>query len=447
MHEREGARLGLRLHLCADRFRPAWACPTTALGEVIAAAEAARLRRPQRHPSVQAERHCPSRPTVAGGRGDRRGQHRGASTTAAGSATTPTAGALPRVSARAWRLPLDSVSCSSAPAAPVRRSRTRCSNSASANWRIVDTRRPRAPNSWRERLAARFGAACDAGDGRRAGARPRADGIVNATPVGMAKYPGLPFARRAAAAAALGGRHRLFPGRRPSCCGWRARAAAAARWPAREWRSTRPSGPSSCSPAWRPIGGDDAPFRGSGMTAERTSRVDESQRALVDMNEPFRAGMARSCNGRPDDRTRNCVRQPTSQTGGSMNLTTTRRALLIGTRPARRCRGTAGLRAGQAEAALLGRVLRPGHPRRDDEDVRRRASRTTSRSSPTTAARCSSRAPSWSRCSAAISRWATSRRRTSPSRFRPGRSSPSAYLFRDADAPARRSSPATSAPR
>ena len=31
-----------------------------------------------------------------------------------------------------------------------------------------------------------------------------------------------------------------------------------------------------------------------------------------------------------------------------------------------------GLRAGQAEAALLGRVLGAGHPRRDDEDVRRR---------------------------------------------------------------------------
>jgi hypothetical protein len=39
-----------------------------------------------------------------------------------------------------------------------------------------------------------------------------------------------------------------------------------------------------------------------------------------------------------------------------------------------------------------------------------------------TAATCSSRAPSSSPCSATTSRWATSRRRTSRSRFRPGRS-------------------------
>ena len=101
-------------------------------------------------------------------------------------------------------------------------------------------------------------------------------------------------------------------------------------------------------------------------------------------------------------------------------------------RPARRCRAVPGARAGQAEAALLGRVLRAGHPRRDDEDVRRRRSRTTSPSRATTAARCSSRAPSSSPCSAAISRWATSPRRTSPTRSRPGRSLTSGYLFRDA---------------
>ncbi len=64
-----------------------------------------------------------------------------------------------------------------------------------------------------------------------------------------------------------------------------------------------------------------------------------------------------------------------------------------------------------------------------------------------TAAPCSSRAPSSSPCSATTSRWATSRRRTSPSRFRPGRSLTSAYLFRDAEPPARSSSPATSARR
>ena len=38
------------------------------------------------------------------------------------------------------------------------------------------------------------------------------------------------------------------------------------------------------------------------------------------------------------------------------------------------------------------------------------------------AARCSSRGPNWSPCSATTSRWATSRHRTYPSRFRRGRS-------------------------
>ena len=110
----------------------------------------------------------------------------------------------------------------------------------------------------------------------------------------------------------------------------------------------------------------------------------------------------------------------------------TRRDFLIGTGLIAAAAPFPALGAGQAEAALLRRVLGAGHPRRDDEDVRRRRSKTTSPSKAITAAPCSSRAPSWSRCSAAISRWATSRRRTSRSRFRPGRSLTSAYLFRDA---------------
>ena len=67
------------------------------------------------------------------------------------------------------------------------------------------------------------------------------------------------------------------------------------------------------------------------------------------------------------------------------------------------------------------------------QHVRRRTSRPTSRSSPSTAARCSSRAPSSSRCSATTSRWATSRRRTSPTRCPAWSILTSAYLFRDAD--------------
>ena len=73
--------------------------PDAALGEVVAAARAAGLCRPQRHPSVQAGVIAASDQLVARGRRDRRGQHRGLRQTACASATTPTAGALPRASA------------------------------------------------------------------------------------------------------------------------------------------------------------------------------------------------------------------------------------------------------------------------------------------------------------------------------------------------------------
>ena len=95
--------------------------------------------------------------------------------------------------------------------------------------------------------------------------------------------------------------------------------------------------------------------------------------------------------------------------------------------------GDSGLGAGQADAALLGGVLGQGHPRGHDQDVREgHRSGLHARGVPT-AATCSSRAPSLSRCSATTSRWATSRRRTSRSRFRRWSILTSAYLFRDAN--------------
>ena len=55
----------------------------------------------------------------------------------------------------------------------------------------------------------------------------RADGIVNATPVGMAKLPGMPIAAGSAAARMLGRRHRLLPARNASCSARHGGAAAA----------------------------------------------------------------------------------------------------------------------------------------------------------------------------------------------------------------------------
>ena len=71
------------------------------------------------------------------------------------------------------------------------------------------------------------------------------------------------------------------------------------------------------------------------------------------------------------------------------------------------------LGAGQADDALRRGVLGQGHPRRHDQDVRQGHRGRLHGRAVTTAARCSSRAPSWSRCSATTSRSATSRRRTS----------------------------------
>jgi shikimate dehydrogenase len=57
---------------------------------------------------------------------------------------------------------------------------------------LVDTERPRAERVASE-LAARFGAGRAAATDDLAAALADADGLINTTPVGMAKYPGLPL--------------------------------------------------------------------------------------------------------------------------------------------------------------------------------------------------------------------------------------------------------------
>jgi shikimate dehydrogenase len=82
-------------------------------------------------------------------------------------------------------------------------------------------------------------------------ALPGADGIVNATPIGMAKHPGM--ALDAALIRPLTGwrTSSTFPSK-PSCCVMRARSDAAP-WAEAEWRSFRPCGRSNCSPGGRPM--------------------------------------------------------------------------------------------------------------------------------------------------------------------------------------------------
>ena len=77
---------------------------------------------------------------------------------------------------------------------------------------IIDTDAARA-----EELAAalgdRFGAGRAVAGADVADAVGGADGIVNTTPLGMAKYPGMPLAGEPPASAAVGRRHRLLPAR------------------------------------------------------------------------------------------------------------------------------------------------------------------------------------------------------------------------------------------
>ena len=278
MHEREGARLGLDYtYVLIDFDR--LGLRRCALGDGRRRGRASSALPASTSPIRSSRASSPllDRP-VARRRGDRRGQHGRLHATAGASATTPTAGASPRAFARAWpAAPLDQRRAVRRRRRPARRSPTRCWNSASRSLAICRHAIRAARRSWRERLTARFGAAVAR---RRPTSRPRfarADGVVNATPVGMAKYPGHAVRRRPAAAAALGRRHRLFPGRDGAAAAGRARSAA----------GRLPGTGMAVYQAVRAFelftGIADAAMRGT-----RWPRHFEAGAAAVDLNEPFR---------------------------------------------------------------------------------------------------------------------------------------------------------------
>ena len=111
---------------------------------------------------------------------------------------------------RAWPARGATACCCSAPAARGRRWPMRCWTAASSKLLVDRRRRDRRPPRLRRGLRSRFGARAVEVASDLAAAAARADGIVNATPVGMAKLPGMPLDCRAAAARVLGRRHRLF---------------------------------------------------------------------------------------------------------------------------------------------------------------------------------------------------------------------------------------------
>ena len=186
----EGARLGLDYSYSLIDF-DALGLPDSQLGDRArrSGARAASRASTSRIPSSRASSRISTRFRPRPRRSAR--STRSCSTTAGPSGTTPIAGALPRASARRCTARIWIGSCSSAPAARARRWRVRCAISAPARSRSSTSIR-----SDRRDLAASLNSAPGA---RRAAvardvaeAAARADGIVNTTPVGMAKYPGMP---------------------------------------------------------------------------------------------------------------------------------------------------------------------------------------------------------------------------------------------------------------
>ena len=187
MHEAEGARLGLRYEYRLFDF-DRLALPDGELPSLLTQLQSRRLRRRQCHASLQGARRRASRPPVAGRRGDRRGQHRRVRGRGCGRAQHRLLGLRRELSPRTARIRGSMRSCSSAPAAPAWLSRGHSSISASAASRSSTSirRKPSrlADDAWHPAATT---AAVAPTLRRRI---RRADGLVNATPVGMAKYPG-----------------------------------------------------------------------------------------------------------------------------------------------------------------------------------------------------------------------------------------------------------------
>ena len=193
MHEREGARLGLATPTRSS-ISTGSGLPTTRSATVIAAAEQLGFAGLNvTHPFKQAV-IAASRRALARGGGDRRGQHGRLPRRPAHRPQHRQLGLRRELPARAWRRAGSTASCCSA--------RRRAALAVAHALLELGRRRPRR-SSTRD-ADARRAAGASAGRALRRPCRTpstrvatpvaAADGIVNATPVGMAKYPGMPFA-------------------------------------------------------------------------------------------------------------------------------------------------------------------------------------------------------------------------------------------------------------
>ena len=417
MHEAEGRAQGLSyVYTLLDTETMGEDAP--AIGRAHRFCRAFRLHGLQRHVSLQAGNHPAARRAFRGGRDPRLGQHRRAAGAAGASATTPTCGASGRAFAagmagakRAAVLLLGAGGAGAAVAHALL-------ESGVERLLVADIQADRAAALASRLLAARRHAPGRGRIGPRRGRQSRRrhrqrDAGRHGKAAGHADR------RRSAAARVLGRRHRLFPAGNGAAQRGTAAGLPHAR-AAKAWPSSRPCGPSNSSPGMAP-------------DVERM----KAAFAAFAKRQPAERSTA---GGTPDEDLGKANREEEHDFQCHTPPVPGRQPALLATAAA-----FPALRSGQAEAALLGGVLRAGHPRRDDEECSPTPSRTTSSSRAITAATCSSRAPSSSPSSAAISRWATSRRRTSPSRSRPGRSSPPA-ISSATPRISRRSSPAISAP-
>ena len=180
----------------------------------------------------------------------RRRQHRGDPATDAWSGATPTGRATPGRSRRCCPRRCTTAPCSSAPVAPGSRSATASCARAPSTWPSSTTtwsaRRP-ASSAWPNRFGDdRVSITEDLED-----ALADAQGVVNATPIGMYGYPGSSVPATLAAPGPVGQRRRLLPARdragRPPPARAAAGCSAGAAWP-----SSRRSAPSSTSPVGPP---------------------------------------------------------------------------------------------------------------------------------------------------------------------------------------------------
>ena len=159
---------------------------------------AARLRRAERHPPVQAGGRPAARRALRGRPRPRRRQHRRVPRRPACSGATPTGRATAGRSGRCCPTRCTTGRCSSAPAVPGSRSATACCARAPSTSRPRPRRRPRAGlrRAAGEPLRRRPG--LDHRGPRRTPSHD-AQGVVNATPIGMHGHPGSPVPGRPAA--------------------------------------------------------------------------------------------------------------------------------------------------------------------------------------------------------------------------------------------------------